>query len=179
MYSKHMEHGSHLVDIIDQNGQPVAQKPRKEIDKTKDLYHSVHTLLISPLGELVLTQIPERKDLPNIYANQLGATVATIKRSDETPDEAAQRSVARELFIDNADLQQLGSGLYTLSDGKSFYMTAYYLIGSAPETYSHTDSAGFTAIAPARLRKLINEDPHLFAPTFMGFWQSYHDQLPV
>src|SRR5689334_6756559 len=41
-YTAVMEHKDYPVDILDSLGQVVSQKPRMDIDKRKDIYHSVH-----------------------------------------------------------------------------------------------------------------------------------------
>ena len=38
-----MEHGRHLVDIVDENGLVVGSKQRRDIDKNRDTYHAVYT----------------------------------------------------------------------------------------------------------------------------------------
>jgi len=174
-----MEHGNHLVDIVNEKGQVIGQKLRRDIDKTVDIYHSIHILLITPWGELVFAAIPSRKDFPNLYANQLGVPVATIKRSNETADQAALRALSRELFIDGAEIYHLGDKFHKLSDGHQTFLSAYYLIGSPPQTYSKTDIDGFTVMSPTELRKQLWEKPEQFAPILRAFWETYHEQLPL
>ena len=174
-----MEHGKYLVDLVDTAGKPIGQKLRGDIDKHTDIYHSAHILLITPLGELVFTLIPEREDLPNLYANQLGVTVTTILRSGETPEQAATRAVSRELFIDEPELHHLDDRYWKLKDGQQSYISTYYLIANPPRTYSKTDSGGFVTIAPGKFRKELLSQPKKFAPSLIEFWQLYKDQLPV
>src|ERR1700704_6083090 len=61
-YSGYMEHGRHLVDLVDENGLVVGTKQRRDIDKNRDTYHSVYTMLVSPVGQVILARIPNRKD---------------------------------------------------------------------------------------------------------------------
>ena len=105
-----MEHGAHLVDILDETGQIVSNKRRMDVRKPHDIYHTIHILLITPRGEIVLSTIPVREDLPNINAQRMGTTVATIRRTGETAEEAAERSMSRELFIDHMPLKLVGEG---------------------------------------------------------------------
>lgn len=174
-----MEHGSQLVDLVDETGKPVGQKLRKTIDKTQDLYHSVHTMLITPWGEVILSLIPKRTDLPNIYANQLGAPVATIRRSTETPDQAAFRSLSRELFIDGPDVFHLGDRFHECDDGHRTFLSAYYMISMPPQTFSKTDIENLVVLRPNEFRKRLRETPERFAPTLRALWQTYEHQLPV
>lgn len=174
-----MEHSSQLIDLVNSNGEVVGQKPRKDINKKIDLYHSVHTLLITPTGEIVFTAIPTRDDLPNIYAGQLGVTAATMRRTDETSDHASIRSLSRELFIDGAEVHHLGDSYIELLDGHHTYLSAYYLIGTAPRTFSATDSEGFVTVSAHDFRHQLTTQPSKFALTMQAFWSLYRDQLPV
>ena len=118
-----MEHGTHHVDLVDENGHVVGSKPRRDINKHRDTYHSVYIVLISPVGEVVLARIPTRTDLPNLYSGQLGVPAATIRRSRESPLSAAKRSAQRELFIDAADVVPVGGGLFNLPDNRQTYVS--------------------------------------------------------
>lgn len=174
-----MEHGSHLIDIVDEHGTVVGTKRRHAVDKKTDRYHTVFTLLITPAGEVVLGRIPARTDLPNLYIGQLGVPTATIRRSDETPLAAAQRSVERELFIDSAEVVSIGEALLDLADGRQVYASVYYLVADVPETYSETDIDELIAIAPRELMERMRRQPPQFAPTFLKLWAQFHDRLPL
>jgi hypothetical protein len=61
-------HEDQLVDIVTIGGDVVGQKPRKAIDKMHDIYHGVYVIVQTPDGMLLLSTIPRRNDLPNLYA---------------------------------------------------------------------------------------------------------------
>jgi hypothetical protein len=174
-----MDHSHYSVDLVDATGVVVAQKLRSDINKRIDVYHSVHTLLVTPTGEVVLSLIPERMDLQNIYAGQLGATAATIRRSEETADQAALRSLSKELFIDNVRIFHLGDQFHQLQDDHKTFLSAYYLVGTAPVRYSTLDSGGFTTVAANNLRRSLTQEPLKYTPIFRAFWDAYKDQLPI
>lgn len=174
-----MEHGTHHVDLVDENGHVVGSKPRRDINKHKDTYHSVYIVLISPVGEVVLARIPTRTDLPNLYSGQLGVPAATIRRSRESPLSAAKRSAQRELFIDAADVVPVGGGLFNLPDNRQTYVSVYYLVGNPPETYSTTDIGEMVTFTPRELRERMEEHPEQFAPTMLEIWRRYSDRLPL
>ena len=173
-----MEHGSHKVDLVDENGHVVGVKSRRDIDKKHDTYHTVYVLLVTPEGELVLSRIPERKDLPNLYAGQLGAAAATIRRSGESPMAAARRAVARELYIDDAAVVPVGGGLFK-TDGRQTYVSVYYVVARAPEVYSATDIAGLVTISPRAFREIIEHSPDDLAPNLYELWERYGKRLPL
>ncbi len=174
-----MEHGTHHVDLVDENGHVVGSKPRRDINKHKDTYHSIYIVLISPVGEVVLARIPTRTDLPNLYSGQLGVPAATIRRSRESPLSAAKRSAQRELFIDAADVVPVGGGLFNLPDNRQTYVSVYYLVGNPPETYSTTDIGEMVTFTPRELRERMEEHPEQFAPTMLEIWRRYSDRLPL
>lgn len=173
-----MEHGTHSVDLVDENGLVVGAKLRREIDKEHDTYHTIYTLVISPVGRVVLARIPVRDDLPNLYAGRFGASVATIRRTEESPMAAAQRSVARELYIDNAEVVPVGGGFFK-TDGRGTYVSVYYLIADPPRTYSSTDIAELEEFSPRDLGEKMEENPNAFAPNFVRLWERYHTRLPL
>ena len=173
-----MEHGSYKVDLVDENGVVVGAKPPREIDKKHDVYHTVYVILVTPEGELVLSRIPERKDLPNLYAGQLGAAAATIRRSEESPLAAARRAVARELYIDDAKVVPVGGGLFSTA-GRQTYVSVYYVVSSAPDVYSATDIAGLVTISPRAFRELVEQSPSELAPNLLELWRRYGSRLPL
>jgi hypothetical protein len=150
-----MEHAAHQVDILDTHGNVVGTKPRREIDKTKDVYHTVFVFVITPRGELVLSVIPPREDLPNLYARQMGTTIATIRRTGETAAQAARRGVQRELFIDKADIKLLGQMMIRTPEGLQCLATAYSMVGEPPATYSVIDIDTLVVVTPQQLRGLL------------------------
>jgi len=174
-----MEHGRHLVDIVDENGLVVGSKQRRDIDKNRDTYHAVYTALVSPVGQVILARIPDRSDLPNLYVGQLGVPAATIRRSGESPMAAAQRAVARELFIDDAKLVPVGGGLLELENGRQTYISVYYMVANPPESYSSTDIGELVTFNPRELRERIANNPEEFAPTMLKLWDRYQDRLPL
>jgi hypothetical protein len=174
-----MEHGSHLVDVLDREGNITGQKKRVDIDKMRDIHHAVYTLMITPTGELVLSCIPNRKDLPNVYADMLATTVNTIRRHKESAEEAARRAISRELFIDDPDITFLGEGMQTFSDGRMNFVSGFCMVGEAPDTYSLTDIDGLVTMPFKQVHRDMREHKHHFAPTLVKFWQEWGDRLPV
>lgn len=174
-----MEHSAHWVDVLDDSGNIISQKRRKDIQKESDVYHAVYGLLVTPEGKVVVSAIRNRKDLPNLYAKQVGVPVATIRRSGESAQQAAQRSWARELFIDNPELRLLGEGLATLPDGRKTFMSVFYAVGDAPDIFSSIDIDELTTVSPSDLRSRLLAQPGAFAPTFRYIWQQYAQKLPL
>ncbi|MGH7196939.1 MAG: hypothetical protein ACREGJ_04230 [Candidatus Saccharimonadales bacterium] len=174
-----MEHTAHLVDILDKEGVVVGQKPRRDVDKLHNIYHTIHVLLITPRGELVLGVIPPREDLLNLYARQIGSPMATIRRTQETALEAAKRGLARELFIDHAAPTLLGEKMYKLPDGRYNYMSVFYLVGEAPSVYSILDIDTLVVTTSREFRNMATHQTDEIAPSMHAIWSDYHAKLPV
>lgn len=174
-----MEHSAHLVDVLNEQGEIIGQKARRDIDKIHDIHHGVHVILVTPTGELVLGSIPAREDLPNLYPRKLGATVATIRRHNETAEQAAIRTVSRELFIDEADVHLLGEKMFMLHDGRRSFITAYYLVADPPSIYSIIDIDGLAVVNPQQFRGIVKDSPEELAPTMLAIWQEFGTKLPL
>ncbi|HEX6462263.1 MAG TPA: hypothetical protein VFZ58_03235 [Candidatus Saccharimonadales bacterium] len=174
-----MEHASQLVDILSPEGTVSHTKARQDVDKTKDTYHAIYVLLITPEKDILLNVIPTRKDLPNLYSSRYGTTVATIRRHGETADEAAERAVSRELFIEGAKPIRLGESFEVLPDGHKVLASAYYFQSETPDTYSSVDIGRLVAMTPKELDILVEADSEDLAPTLTMFWQKYRSKLPL
>lgn len=172
-----MEHALHLVDLVDEKGGIVGAKPRQQIQKQTDLYNTVFTLLITPQKQVVLSKIPERSDLPNVYAGLLGCTIATIRRHAETADEASVRSVKNELYLEGTLPIRLGEFFQLLSDGRRQYMSIYCLVHTIPNNYSHTDIESLKLFAHQEIVDELNTNRTNFTPTFLAVWDKYNQVL--
>lgn len=176
-----MNHTEYPVDLLDHDGQVIGHKPRIKIEKPKDIYHTAHVILITPRGELVLSTIPVREDLPNLYANKIGTTMATIKRTNETGRGAAVRGMSRELFIDRMPLVELGAQMHTLPDGSRNFISAFYGIAEPPNTFSLIDIESLLLMTPGQLDALMEEHDRLetLAASLITVWEAYRDKFPV
>lgn len=175
-----MQHDFYPVDLLDRDGNVIGSKPRKDVDKLTDIFHAIHIILITPLGEVVMSIIPVREDLPNVYAGKLGTTVATIKRTNETDDEGAARAVSRELFIDEMPLTKVATKFYDHMPPKpACKFSVYYGISDVPESYSIVDIDGLIVLTPKEIDERIDSDPHSFAYSFLKIWKDYRDKLPL
>jgi hypothetical protein len=174
-----IEHQDHLINIIDESGKAIGQKCRKDIDKSIDLYCGVYTLVITAQKELVVSTIPERSDLPNIYTGKLGVTAATMRRQSETTYEAALRVLRHEVGISQPKPIRLGDACTVLSDGRKAYICAYYTIHDAPIAYNKKDITSISLMTAGELETKILTGHATVAPTLCFIWEKYRRQLPV
>jgi isopentenyldiphosphate isomerase len=176
-YHKTVKHEEQLVDLVNEAGIVVGVKKRRDIQKRKDLYHTVFTIFITPDRKILLSKIPVRRDFPTIYPGLLGATVATIKRHGESASEASIRSVQSELYLENSAPLKIGEGYRLLLDGHRKYMSVYCTLHPEPETFSKRDIDTLHSFTHEELARELKAHPELFAPTFLAIWDSYGEQL--
>jgi hypothetical protein len=175
-----MAHQDHLIDLVDSTGSVIGQKLRKEVDKTNDLYHGIYVLFVTTGKDIVLSKIPQRDDLPNVYAGKFGLTVATIRRHAESRDEAAHRALMNEAYIRQPRLTYLGDIFAPLPDGRKPYISAYYTISDVPTGYySQRDIDCFEVMTVKQFEAEMLNNPDLFAPTLPVVWGKYKQSLFV
>ncbi|HUD11866.1 MAG TPA: hypothetical protein VMS08_05625 [Candidatus Saccharimonadia bacterium] len=174
-----MKHGDFLIDIVDEKGAIIGRKKRRDVNKLVDRFHGVYVLMVTESGELVLGGITERNDLPNIYAHRWGVTSAAIRRSNETANETAVRTLQRELLIRDADVKLLGQGMVTMVDERQLFMSAYYFVSEVPRTYSTVDIESLKPMFADQFEEALQSNPDRFAPTLQAFWAQYRDKLPI
>lgn len=169
-------HEDYLVDLVDEQGRVTGQKRRKDINKTTDLYHGIYVLIITPSGQLVLSKIPTRNDLPNLYANSWGTTLATMRRSNETASAAALRALATETFIqlEPDGLRHIGDHFVTLAPGRAAYISVYFVSHDMPLTFNTKDIEDIKAVSPEQLTTMLAES---VTPTLAFIWNKYASAL--
>lgn len=172
-----MNHAEYLVDLVDEAGTVIGTKKRSQINKGVDLYHTVFVALCTPDHKLILSRIPQRKDLPNLYAQQLGLTAAAIRRHGEASVDAGQRVIRKELGIDNAAPTHIGDCFAKLSNGHKSYMSVYLINHPMPHKFSRIDIEHLLAFSKNELVGAIKTNKDNFAPTLLTIWQKYKNTL--
>ncbi|MBL8160160.1 hypothetical protein JNJ66_06930 [Candidatus Saccharibacteria bacterium] len=174
-----MEHGTYQVDVLDGKGSVIGSKARRDINKEADIYHAIYVFIITPERELLLSVIPPREDLPNLYVRQYGATMATIRRSGETAHDAAVRGISRELFIDDAEPVLVSQGMEQTDDGRRVLASVFYMEGPVPDSYSVIDIGQLESMSRAKLDGLLSVRPERVSPTLRLLWKKYSSKLPL
>lgn len=167
-----MTHENSLVDVFNTDGRIIGQKRRREIDKRTDIFNGVHVVVVTLDGELALSRISQRDDLPNRFVGLLSSSMATIRRHEETIEQAARRGLEKELFVSNAALRLVRDGLVELEDGSCNWVTAYVTELPQPVRYSESDIDELTFISAQTVAKMLEREPDLFSPTFKVIWLS-------
>lgn len=90
------------IDVVDADDRVVGRATRPEVRRRRLRHRAVYVFVFNPTGQLFVHQRTASKDLyPSFYDVAVGGVVGT----GETYDEAAQREVAEEIGVRNADLR--------------------------------------------------------------------------
>ena len=174
-----MDEGVFLVDLVNENGEAVGQKRHSDLDHTKDIFHAVHVLMITPAGEVVLSSGSNVQNPKADNAGKFGSTAIAIRRSEENADAAAIRALSRELFITEAELHWVGDKFNTFADGRQNFTSIYFLVGDMPKKIKKQPGGKLKALSGKRIKKEILDKPENFAPSFIRLWETYSAQLPL
>lgn len=168
-----MKHADYLVDIVDSTGQVMGQKRRGDLDKLDDHYHGVYVMVVTPGGELILSEIPQRRDLPNLYPGRLGVTLATIRRHRESVNAAATRVLAEEFNMPERQPEFIGEDWFTFRDGRGTYISLFREIAEPPLQYRLPDIGGQTTVMAGSFSTLATARPDRMAPTLLALWERW------
>jgi isopentenyldiphosphate isomerase len=167
-----------LINILDESGNIIETKKRSEIDKTKDILHTVHIIAFTSQEEIMLTIIPDRQDLKNIYVGRYGTTSATIVRQGESPEDAAKRALSNELFLEEADLIHVGNDYFVFEESSPRFLSLYYFVHpNVLYKYNEKDIEKLCPLSREDLDEKI-KDKKAFSETFVRFWQKYNQKFP-
>jgi hypothetical protein len=176
-----MEHKDYQVDLVDDKGFVVGHKRRGDINQTRDFFHGVHVLMITPRSELVLSNLPEHQELPNQYWRRLSTTAATIRRSRESATQAARRALRRELLMNlKADhVHQLGDRVLIAPGGIRIFLSGFYVLAEPPEDVSTMYTESLKTMRVPRFRSALKSNPDHFTPTLRSYWDWWSGDLPL
>jgi isopentenyldiphosphate isomerase len=90
------------IDVVDADDQVVGRASRPEVRDRRLRHRAVYVLVFNQAGQLFVHQRTASKDVyPSFYDVAVGGLVG----AGETYDAAAQREVAEEIGVSNADLR--------------------------------------------------------------------------
>ena len=123
-----MQSDDALIDLLDENGNVIEQRVRSKIDKKVAILRSVNILLLNEKNELFVVEAKEKQP----FDVQWGNSAAGLVRHGETREEAAKRTVARELGL-KLDLVFLKEEFYNFNGVKRFMSTFYARTDQVPK----------------------------------------------
>lgn len=103
------------IAIFDRSGRIIKSKPRKDIDKTKELLGTVNILLTNKNGEVFTILAND-----SLWKGRIGGSCAGLIRKEETPINAANRTLERELGV-KTQLRQVYSAYHEFDGAKRWF----------------------------------------------------------
>ena|SRR3972149_6149123 len=125
---------SEIIDLYDESGKIVGQKSRESVDPLKDILKTVNVIVLNSKKELYMT-----KPAHSLWPGKWASSAAGIVRQDQSGDDAAMRTVKKELGI-VLKLISLGESFYDF-DGIKFWMSTYYGTTTMPVVPNPRDVA--------------------------------------
>lgn len=166
-----MNDGEFVVDILDKNGSVIDKKLRKDIVKGTDIYHAVYGVIVTSSSDLVISVIGNPKGLPNLHAGKIGCTCATIRRTDETADQAIKRASLKELQID-VEPRLISEVLIDIDNTKR--LVGFYVIDSdMPSRYNKEDIEELRIFSELEFVALLKNESEKITPPLKLFWSKY------
>lgn len=103
------------IAIFDKSGKVVSSKSRKDVNKENDLLGTVNILLTNKKEEIFTILAHD-----SIWEGKIGGSCAGLIRINETPIEASNRTLERELGI-KVSLKQVHSGYHDFEGVKRWF----------------------------------------------------------
>lgn len=166
-----MDKGKYNIDILNQQEDIVDKKPRVDVVKGVDIYHAVYVVLVTPRGEVALSKIANRADLPNVHHGAFGCTAATIRRSGETAEQAAERAVNDELHIDETP-ELVYQGMQAV-DGTHRLVGLYKIVAEPPTSYSKIDIDEIVTFSQPEFEAALKDTSGTITPMLRLFWKKH------
>lgn len=174
-----MEYAEEKVRIFDAKGIPFGVKPRKEINKQKDVVHAVHVLLHNG-KEFFVCRIPKNKQFPNMYENKLSTTAATMVRSGEEPVQSAERALAREIRPAPSGKPIFLHESFEAIGGVHRWLSLFSLeIDSSVSSKDVELNPKIQAMTRVDIENEIRLHPKDFAPSFLILWERAKQKFSV
>ena len=147
-----MQERNALIEVVDETGRSLGHKERKDVDKRKDILRAVYVLVENAEGKLLLA----RSQSDPIYPNLWGCSAAGLIRHGETAEDAAKRTVKRELGI-NVVLEETGSGFYDFSGVKRWMWMYRAMANAVQQSASMAESYELTWFSMSDASSLIKK----------------------
>lgn len=170
-----MEHEEYPISIFDEQGNKIGTKPRKDIDKEKDIFRMALIFVRNNKRELWLTKIPEKKG--NLWIGKYCVSAATIVREKEKPALAAARALKEELGITGKPtLYAFKERLYTMGTIKQFLSCFVTPTSQTLQPNKERNGEG-QWVKISIINAMLKQHQEKFSPLFYIAWQRCKGQL--
>ena len=153
-----------LIGIWNKEGVLIRTKQREEIDRSNSILKTV-VILLEKQGKFFLTQ-------PNfsLWPGKWGSSAAGIVQAGETTEQAAQRTMTRELG-NSFPLKNLGEAFYDF-EGIQRWMSVFYgKVGLEPGSLKNKDAREGKWFSPEEITLLSQ------MPTLQAAWKKVKESI--
>jgi isopentenyldiphosphate isomerase len=109
-----MQEKEAIIAVYNEEGIVIEKKPRKDINKEKDILKTANIILINNKNQIFMIKANDF-----LWKDKWGGSCAGLVRHKETPKQAAKRTLKRELNI-NIKLQHLAENFHNFNSTKRF-----------------------------------------------------------
>lgn len=164
---------SMLVDVVDDDNQPVGTVRRRELFANAKNFRTVHILLFCG-GQLLMQKLPaDHLRSPG----KLGSSVAGYVRAGESYDQAAQRKLTSELF---SLLPIHDAGEFRMSDlDASKFVRVYWGSIEAIPDFDRQEIDEVVLVDVSQIRQQLQSEPILFTDTFVEVFRYFDARHPI
>lgn len=163
-----------FIDIFDKDQNLIATKRRSDVDKNEGYLRVVYIVVYNSSKEVFIVEL-KSDDPKKQYYQKYSVSAAGLVRSKEKIDQAAKRTLEKELGIDG-ELVFLGD--FTI-DNPSFRRFAnFYCIkydGDIDVNKDDVEKGEF--VSEEMIENMVYMDKDLFTPVFLEFWERFRNDL--
>ncbi len=140
------------VNIFDSEGDKIGEKHKKDIDKIKDILETVYVKIFVGKSLLLSKILHKEGGLSKVYEGKWGAPIATILRTNETPEDAFKRASLDDIGQVPEIVQVYPRTAYQFENGSTRYV--YEFDAQLKEIPQH-ENKKFIVVDPEDLSKMI------------------------
>lgn len=164
-----------ILDVLDEAGQVVDQRPREEVHDQQLRHRAVHVLLVQPDGRVLLQR---RSHAKAAYPGRWTSSASGHVPSGQSPRAAAKREVAEEIGLTVARLEHVGQFTFRDATVGEHELVEVYTGGASGAPQLHPEEVlDLQARPPATIDAWLAREPEVFADSFLPVWALAREHL--
>ncbi|MCH7228186.1 16S rRNA (adenine(1518)-N(6)/adenine(1519)-N(6))-dimethyltransferase RsmA [Haloferula sp. A504] len=156
-----------LLDVVDEQDQVVGQATRAEVHAKKLLHRAVHVFAVNRRGELLLQQ---RSRLKDVHPGVWDSSVAGHLDAGEDYPAAAEREMAEEMGIRDAEPEEIGRIPPCAATGWE-HVCLYLVRWDGRPEFPCSEIESVLWLPPDEIDAWIEVSPQDFASGFLECWK--------
>lgn len=164
------------IEVFDNNGLSIGVKDMQDIE-SKDNVPVVYVVLYNSFGEIFIVELPGEDDRKNLYYQKYSVSASEILNYKELPTNVAKKVLSRDFNILLLP-KFLGQSTFSFNDSKRI---GYFFALKYDDEFSvNLDSAQKGEfVGREMIDNMILQDPDIYTPSFLEFWNKFSDKLEL